>query len=281
MKGIKEKIAYVRDNPNIEEVYYELLHDVGCDGMHYWDYMHNGDEEGISIDDEMKYLKEGDFFYACALLTAILREDHFSNGAIYERLERGQVAEVLNRMIETADELKNRITLINGSCADQVADACVNAANGYLQAGGGICGVIFRKAGYEELSEVCSKYKTPVKDGEAVITPAFNIKNAKVIIHAVGSNFGKTPKAFKELFDAYFNSLLVLKENSYHSIAFPLISAGIFGGNLENPVAESTKQCCRAYKKFIYDFPDYFIDVKLCAFTSGEMRKAQEEFAKH
>jgi O-acetyl-ADP-ribose deacetylase (regulator of RNase III) len=97
------------------------------------------------------------------------------------------------------------------------------------------------------------------------------MKNAKGIIHAVGPNFASTPKAFKELFEAYYNSLVVLKENGYHSIAFPLISSGIFGGSLANPVAESTKQCIRAYKKFAADFPDYDIDVKLCAFTASEM----------
>ena len=45
------------------------------------------------------------------------------------------------------------------------------------------------------------------------------------------------------------------------------VSSGIFGGSLENPVAESTKQCLRAYQKFMADHPDYEIDVKLCAFT--------------
>lgn len=107
------------------------------------------------------------------------------------------------------------------------------------------------------------------------------MKNAKAIIHAVGPDFGRTPSAFKELFEAYYNSLVVLKENGYHSISFPLISAGIFGGNLSNPVAESTKQCCRAYNKFVQDYPDYIIDVKLCAFSSNEMVEAKKEFANY
>ncbi len=171
-----------------------------------------------------------------------------------------------------------KIELIHGSCADQVVDVVVNAANSGLWAGGGICGVIFNKAGMKELTDACNKYKTPLKDGDAVITPAFNLTNAKAIIHAVGPNFGVTPTAFKELFDAYFNSLVVMKDNGYHSISFPLISSSIFGGNLPNPVAESTKQCCRAYKKFVQDYPDYDIDVKLCAFGQGEMVKAQTEF---
>lgn len=172
----------------------------------------------------------------------------------------------------------SKIELIHGSCADQVADVVVNAANSGLWAGGGICGVIFRKAGVDELTAACSKYKTPLNDGDAVITPSFGLTNAKAIIHAVGPNFGVTPTAFAELFKAYYNSLVVMKDNGYHSISFPLISSGIFGGNLPNPAAESTKQCCRAYKKFVQDYPDYDIDVKLCAFGQSEMTLAQEEF---
>ena len=172
----------------------------------------------------------------------------------------------------------SKIQIINASCADQTVDAVVNAANDGLWAGGGICGVIFSKAGRVELTEACSKYKTPLNDGDAVITPAFKMTNAKAIIHAVGPNFAVTPTAFKELFDAYYNSLVVLKDNGYHSISFPLISSGIFGGSLVNPVAESTKQCLRAYKKFTTDYPEYEIDVKLCAFTASEMKEAEHEY---
>ena len=172
----------------------------------------------------------------------------------------------------------NRIELINASCADQTVDAVVNAANSGLWAGSGICGVIFSKAGMKELTDACSKYRTPLKDGEAVITPAFNMKNAKAVIHAVGPNFSKTPTAFRKLFDAYYNSLKVLMNNGYHSISFPLISSGIFGGSLSNPAGESAKQCIKAYKKFIADYPDYGIDVKLCAFTASEFANAQAKF---
>ena len=172
----------------------------------------------------------------------------------------------------------SKIELIHASCADQVVDVVVNAANRGLWAGGGICGVIFQKAGMKQLTDACNKYKTPLKDGDAVITPAFNMTNAKAIIHAVGPNFGVTPTAFKELFEAYYNSLVVLKDNDYHSISFPLISSGIFGGSLDNPAAESAKQCLRAYKKFTEDYPDYDVTVKLCAFSANEMKQAQNEF---
>lgn len=174
--------------------------------------------------------------------------------------------------------MMNNIKLINASCADQTVDVVVNAANDGLWAGGGICGVIFSKAGMKELTDACRKYDTPLKDGSAVITPAFKIKNVKAIIHAVGPDFGRTPTAFKELFDAYYNSLKVTMDNGYHSISFPLISSGIFGGALSNPAGESAKQCLRAYNKFITDYPDYGIDVKICAFSTSEMMNAQEVF---
>ena len=172
----------------------------------------------------------------------------------------------------------SKIELLNASCADQIVDAVVNAANDGLWAGGGICGVIFKKAGMAALTAACKKYKTPLKDGSAVITPAFQMKNAKCIIHAVGPDFGRTPKAFKELFDAYYNSLHVLMDNGLHSISFPLISSGIFGGSLANPATESTKQCCRAYLKFVSDYPNYPVDVKLCAFSAQEMQDARVVF---
>lgn len=171
----------------------------------------------------------------------------------------------------------SKLELINGSCVNQNVDAIVNAANRNLWSGGGVCGAIFKEAGYEKLNEACEKIKTPLKDGDAVITPAFNITNAKYIIHAVGPNFGITPNAFEELFKAYYNSLTVLKENNLHSIAFPLISSGIFGYGLDNPARESSKQCVNAYNKFVNDYPDYNIEVKLCAFSSNEMVEAQKE----
>lgn len=220
-----------------------------------------------------------------ALLVATIRAEHFCEGTLNNFFENGSIEKWLLRLKEIDEregELKmSKIELINGSCADQKVDAVVNAANRGLWSGGGICGVIFKRAGNSELTDACGKYKTPLNDGDAVITPAFNMKNTKGIIHAVGPDFNRTPSAFRELFKAYYNSLLTLMNNGYHSISFPLISSGIFGGMLENPVAESTKQCCRAYRKFISDYPDYMIDVKLCAFSPKEMTEAKKEFAKY
>lgn len=160
--------------------------------------------------------------------------------------------------------------IIKGSSVDQEVDAIVNAANKFLASGSGVCGEIFRRAGYFELNEACREINTPLHDGEAVITESFNITNCKYIIHAVGPNFMLTPNAFNELFKAYYNSLLVLKDNNLHSISFPLISSGIFGGNLENPAVTSAEQCEKAYNKFIEENKDYDIDVLLCAYSDNE-----------
>lgn len=169
----------------------------------------------------------------------------------------------------------SNLKLIHGSCAEQAADVVVNAANSGLWEGSGICGVIFNKCGSKELAQECSKFQTPVKDGNAVITSACKMKNAKYIIHAVGPDFRQTPKAFLELFNAYYNSLVLLKDNNLHTISFPLISSGIFAGNLPNPAEESAKQCGRAYKKFVKDYPYYEIDVMLCAFKPNEFQDAK------
>ena len=67
-------------------------------------------------------------------------------------------------------------------------------------------------------------------------------------------------------------------EHDLLSIAFPLNSSGIFGGSLSSPAAESTKQCCRAYMKFVRDYPDYNVDVSLCAFSKTEMQEAMKIF---
>ena len=179
----------------------------------------------------------------------------------------------------SGDKTVSTITLLHASAVEQHADAIVNAANRNLWAGGGICGAIFQAAGYSELTAACSAIRTPLWDGEAVITPAFALKNAKAIIHAVGPDFNRRPKAFRELFDAYYNSLVVLKDNDLHSISFPLISSGIYGGQLENPTAESTKQCCLAYRKFTEDFPEYIVDVRLCAYGSQQYADARSEFS--
>lgn len=168
-------------------------------------------------------------------------------------------------------------SLIRGSAVDQKVDAIVNAANRYLLPGGGICGVIYKMAGQEQMEEACGKIPSPICDGQAVVTPAFNIPTAKIVIHAVGPDFRVTSTAVDKLRRAYYSSLIRLMENDMHSISFPLISAGIFAGKINNPAKLSAHFCKEAYNKFREDFPEYEIDVLLCAFNDLEYKEALEE----
>ena len=107
-------------------------------------------------------------------------------------------------------------------------DAIINAANTELQMGGGVCGAIFHAAGAAQLQAACDKL-APVKTGEAVITPGFGLP-AKFIIHAAGPVYRHWNKEQNEqhLRAAYTNSLKRAVENKCESIAFPLISSGIY-----------------------------------------------------
>ena len=107
-------------------------------------------------------------------------------------------------------------------------DVIVNAANIYLKAGGGVCGAIFNAAGKEKLQKECEKLGN-CDTGNAVITKGYNLK-AKHIIHAVGPVWnGGNSKEDESLSNAYLNSLKLAKEYNCKSIAFPLISTGVYG----------------------------------------------------
>ena len=108
-------------------------------------------------------------------------------------------------------------------------DAIVNAANTDLQMGGGVCGAIFKAAGAVQLQAACDRL-APIKTGEAVITPGFGLP-AKFVIHAAGPVYRQWNKEQNEqhLRAAYTNSLKRAVENDCETLAFPLISSGIYG----------------------------------------------------
>jgi len=120
------------------------------------------------------------------------------------------------------------LTVIRNDITKMDVDVIVNAANASLQAGGGVCGAIFTTAGVEKLQKACDKL-APVKTGEAVITKGFSLP-AKHVIHAVGPVYQGGRNNEEELLIAcYRNALDLAKKHGCKSIAFPLISSGIYG----------------------------------------------------
>ena len=107
-------------------------------------------------------------------------------------------------------------------------DAIVNAANTDLQAGGGVSGAIFEAAGVRELQKACDKL-APINIGDAVVTKGYSL-SAKYIIHTAGPFYIDGNHDEESLLrSCYENSLDIAKKNKCKSIAFPLISSGIYG----------------------------------------------------
>ncbi len=127
------------------------------------------------------------------------------------------------------------IEIKRGSVVYADADAIVNAANRWLEKGGGVCGAIFNEAGAEELAKECGEL-APCEVGAAAITKGYNLK-AKYIIHAVGPIYSGQAEDAELLASAYLNSLFLADNHGCKSIAFCCISTGIYG----YPLEEATK----------------------------------------
>ncbi|WP_405012684.1 O-acetyl-ADP-ribose deacetylase [Kitasatospora sp. NBC_01539] len=132
-----------------------------------------------------------------------------------------------------------QITLVQGDITDQQVDVVVNAANSSLLGGGGVDGAIHRRGGPEILADCrrlrASHYGKGLPTGRAVATTAGRLP-ARWVVHTVGPVFLPEERTGRTalLASCYRESLRVARELGARTVAFPAISAGIFGWPLED-----------------------------------------------
>ena len=160
------------------------------------------------------------------------------------------------------------LIIVRNDITKMQVDAIVNAANTALQMGGGVCGAIFNAAGATKLQSACDKL-APIQTGEAVITPGFDLP-AKYIIHTAGPVYRDgTHGEEAQLRSCYKNALDLAQKNGCESIAFPLISSGIYG----YPKTEALRVAIEAIRDFI---SEHNIDVSLVVFDKEAFAVGEE-----
>lgn len=120
------------------------------------------------------------------------------------------------------------MTVVRGDITTQKVDAVVNAANEAMRGGGGVDGAIHRAGGPEILEQCTERFPQGLRTGEAGWTTAGRLP-ARWVIHVVGPNrhAGQTDRTL--LTSCYRNALTVADELGACTVAFPLVSAGIYG----------------------------------------------------
>lgn len=150
-------------------------------------------------------------------------------------------------------------TIVRQDITRMQVDAIVNAANTELLMGGGVCGAIFNAAGASRMQAACDRV-SPINTGGAAITPGFDLP-AKYVIHAAGPVYHHWigEENARLLRSAYTESLKLACAYQCESIAFPLISSGIYG----YPKEEALQVAISAIRDFLVNFE---MDVYLVIF---------------
>ena len=162
-----------------------------------------------------------------------------------------------------------KIKIIKGDITKLACDVIVNAANSSLLGGGGVGVAIHYAAGPELLAECRTLHGC--RTGEAKITKGYNLP-ARFVIHTVGPIYFEHSPAEAEvlLTSCYENSLNLAKEKGLKTIAFPLISAGVYG----YPHRDAIKVAVETMKKHAGDFDE----ITLVLFWEREFGVAREMF---
>lgn len=161
--------------------------------------------------------------------------------------------------------------IVRDDIARVSADAIVNAANTRLQAGGGVCGALFAAAGAADMQAACDAIGG-CPTGSAVSTPAFAL-DATWVIHAVGPIWRGGLSGEREALRSCYRSVFAEAERlGVRSVAYPLVSAGIYGFPVDEALAiarEETEAFLRVHED---------VSVTLVMFDRATVRAGGELF---
>ena len=162
------------------------------------------------------------------------------------------------------------LQIVRNDITTMKVDAIVNAANESLLGGGGVDGAIHRAAGPELLVECRTLGGCPT--GEAKITGGYHLPS-KYVIHTVGPVWhGGSHGEREALVSCYRNSLALAGEHGCQTVAFPLISAGVYG----YPKEEALEVAITSIRKFA----GAGMTVYLVAYDGPTFRLAQKVLAR-
>ncbi|MDO5699941.1 MAG: O-acetyl-ADP-ribose deacetylase [Bowdeniella nasicola] len=137
------------------------------------------------------------------------------------------------------------LILIRGDITAQRVDAVVNAANNRMRGGGGVDGALHRAGGPAVLADCIQRFPDGLATGDAGWTTAGKLP-ARWIIHTVGPNYAAGQRDRELLTSCYRRSLEVADELGADSVAFPLISAGIYAWPKEDAAAAAIETILEA-----------------------------------
>jgi O-acetyl-ADP-ribose deacetylase len=134
------------------------------------------------------------------------------------------------------DHVAMELTVVEGDITEQQVDAVVNAANRAMRGGGGVDGAIHRAGGPAVLDDCIVRFPHGLATGDAGWTTAGSMP-ARWVIHVVGPNYRAGERDRSLLTSCYSRALAVADELGARSVAFPLVSAGIYGWPRDDAIA--------------------------------------------
>lgn len=162
-----------------------------------------------------------------------------------------------------------KLQIISGDLTREHVDAIVNAANAYLQHGGGVAGAISRHGGpqIQKESDQWIEQHGPVSHDSPAYTTGGNL-HCRYVIHAVGPVWGDGDED-KKLADAISGSLKLGDQLGLISLAFPAISTGIFGF----PKERAARIILQAMKDYFTGTPGSNLEVvRMTLFDQDSLR---------